>query len=71
MRPKTWDKVKTNWDEMKASAGEHWAEFTPQEMEEIGGQHQALVEALQQKYNIDEREANHRIDIWVELNTED
>ncbi|MGM0832851.1 CsbD family protein [Halomonas qinghailakensis] len=60
-----WDQIEGNWKEMKGKARASWGELTDDELTQIGGKKDQLVGKLQQKYGLEQEEAERRADDWA------
>ena len=60
-----WDQIEGNWKEMKGKARASWGELTDDELTQIGGKKDQLVGKLQQKYGLEQEEAERRAYDWA------
>ena len=56
--------LKGDWNQLKGKAKEKWGELTNDELEQMEGQSDQLVGALQKRYGLSVEEAEREVDEW-------
>ena len=56
--------LKGDWNELKGKVKEKWGELTNDELDQIEGQSDQLVGAIQKRYGLSVEEAEREIDEW-------
>ena len=64
-----WDDIEQGWDDFKSSVKQQWSELTDDDIDEIGGDRDRLVDRLGQRYDIDADEAGRQVDEWHDNST--
>lgn len=59
-----WTRVKEEWQEFKVAAAERWDRLTDEDLEEIDGDRENLVERLHERYELDRKQAGREADEW-------
>lgn len=52
-----WNQVEANWNQFKGSIKEMWGKLTDDELDQIAGKREILLGKIQEKYGINEKEA--------------
>lgn len=52
-----WNKVEANWNQFKGCIKETWGKLTDDELDQIAGKRDMLLGKIQEKYGINEKEA--------------
>ena len=60
------DILKGNWKELKGKVRERWGELTDDEIDQIAGEREQLVGALQKHYGYAKEEAEREVEEWSE-----
>jgi hypothetical protein len=60
-----WSQVRGNWQRLGDQMHAKWAKLSHLEIEQIAGRRPALIALLQERYEIDEREATSEADGFV------
>lgn len=56
-----WDQIKGNWKQIKGNVRTQWGKLTDDELDQIGGQREALIGKIQEKYGISKEEADRQV----------
>lgn len=59
-----WDKVQGNWEQIKGTAKQKWAELTDDDLKAIAGKRTELVGKLQERLGIARDKAEKQVDDW-------
>jgi uncharacterized protein YjbJ (UPF0337 family) len=62
---KNWDEIASRWTRFSRDVKKKWSELTDDEVMQINGRREILVEKIQEKYGIAMQEANKQIDAWA------
>ena len=54
--------LQTRWNSLQGKARTRWSQLTDDDIKQIGGRYDMLVEALQRRYGFDEKRAGQEID---------
>jgi len=57
-------RIKGNWNELKGKAKEKWGELTDDELDQIDGNTDQLVGAIQKRYGRSIEEAKREVKDW-------
>lgn len=60
-----WKEIANQWKQFSGEAQKKWASLTEEELIEINGSRETLVEILQKKYRMDKKEANKQANVWA------
>lgn len=60
-----WDQVQGKWKEMKGNVRSKWGELSDDEVDEVGGDREALEGKIQQKYGRTKEEARREVDDFI------
>jgi uncharacterized protein YjbJ (UPF0337 family) len=61
-----WERIRTEWKEIKGAAKEQWGRLTDDDLLEIAGQREQLHARIRKRYRIAEEEAERQIRQWEE-----
>lgn len=65
-----WLTIKDDWERLRASAHERWPRLGDEALERIAGNRTALMEALQDEYQMSLEEAGVEADRWADTVSE-
>ena len=57
-----WETIRTNWDEQKSRLREEWPDLTEEDLREIDGSRERLLEKLTEKYSFSRVEAEAELE---------
>jgi len=60
-----WHEIEHRWPELRQRARRHWFHLTQDDVEEIGGTRDELVDRVQQRYAFSRAEAEKEVDAWA------
>ena len=60
-----WTSIEQNWNDLRAAASERWNELTEDDLDDIDGEREALVEDVQEYYGVTREEAERQVDDWA------
>ena len=60
-----WDTIGDNWDQLKTSASSRWDRLTSDDLDDIDGDREELIEDVADYYDISEEEAARQVDTWA------
>jgi uncharacterized protein YjbJ (UPF0337 family) len=66
-----WERVQSNWKQLKARAKQRWGKLSEQELERINGDRQQLRLEIQEAYGTGQDEAERQISEWQATLTEE
>ena len=60
-----WTSIEENWNDFRAAASERWNELTEDDLDDIDGDREELVEDVQEYYGVSREEAEEQVDAWA------
>ena len=60
-----WNTIGENWDQLKTSAGNRWDRLTSDDLDDIDGDREELIEDVAEYYDISLEEAEEQVDTWA------
>jgi uncharacterized protein YjbJ (UPF0337 family) len=60
-----WKDVEDHWPELKPRARRHWFHLTQDDVDQISGTREELVERVRERYEFSREEAEKEVDAWV------
>jgi uncharacterized protein YjbJ (UPF0337 family) len=60
-----WLQINTQWLDFTGRIRDRWGEITDAELAEIGGNHDKLIQLLQERYDLSRDEAETQVSEWV------
>ena len=60
-----WNHISGQWARYRGKAKEEWGELTNEELTEANGHFEVLAAKIQERYGIEQEEANKQIDMWT------
>lgn len=60
-----WTQISEQWKRFAAEAQKKWGALTDEDLAEVNGSRESLVDMLQKKYRMDKKEANKQANAWV------
>jgi len=70
MPPETsmnWDRIEGGWKQFKGKAREQWGRLTDDDVKVIEGRRDKLAGKTQERYGIEQDEAEREIEEWLEM----
>jgi uncharacterized protein YjbJ (UPF0337 family) len=64
------DQIAGKWKQLKGAAKQQWGKLTDDDLEYIAGKSENLVGKLQERYGIEQEEAQKRADAWLKAQRE-
>ena len=61
----SWTSIQENWGEFRDAASERWADLTEDDLDDIDGEREELVDKVQEYYGVSEEEAERQVDAWA------
>ena len=61
-----WDQIKAEWKELRGKARVAWGKLTDDDLEQIRGNRDQLVAALQRRYGLAKEEAQRQVSEWTQ-----
>jgi uncharacterized protein YjbJ (UPF0337 family) len=61
-----WDQIKAEWKEVRGKARVAWGKLTDDDLEQIRGNSDQLVAALQRRYGVAKEEAQRQVSEWTQ-----
>lgn len=65
-----WQMIRQQWDRYRHDAHRAWGRPSQEEVDATGGERQALIDLLQQHYQISPEQAATEVDDWTKTLTE-
>ena len=62
-----WDRIETNWQQLREVAKEKWGKLTDHKFDAIAGKRDQLLGWLQAEYGISKAEAELEVHEWEEV----
>lgn len=59
------DPLKNKWNHLSLEARRRWGLLTDEDIDQIDGDREVLIERVQQRYNIPPQNARQQVDEWV------
>ncbi|MFA8386311.1 MAG: CsbD family protein [Pelagibaca sp.] len=59
-----WDQIKGQWTQMQGEAKRQWGKLTDDDLQQVEGDRDKLVGAIQEKYGKSKEEAEQEVDKW-------
>ncbi len=59
-----WNTVQGNWKQFKGTVKEKWGDLTDDQLDQINGKREILVGQIQEKYGIEQEEAEKQVKEW-------
>ena len=59
-----WDTLEGKWRQFKGSVKQQWGKLTDDDLDYIAGSRDKLVGRLQERYGINQQEANRQAEDW-------
>ena len=59
-----WDRVESNWKQLKGKVQEKWGDLTDDDLDRISGKREQLIGEIQTRYGIAKDEAEKQVDDW-------
>ena len=59
------DTLKGQWMQLKGKARQQWGKLTDDDMDQIQGQAEQLVDRVQERYGVARDEAQKQVDTWL------
>ena len=59
-----WDQAAGNWKQFKGKVKEQWGKLTDDEVDEIAGKRDQLIDKIQKQYGISKEEAEKQVKNW-------
>jgi uncharacterized protein YjbJ (UPF0337 family) len=66
-----WDKIEKRWNQLKGTVREEWRNLTDDDLYEVAGNRDRLLDKLQQRYGLDRDEAERQLQAWMEAMKEE
>jgi uncharacterized protein YjbJ (UPF0337 family) len=60
-----WDEIEHQWAELQARARRHWFHLTQEDVEQITGTREQLIERVQERYGFSREQAVKEVDAWA------
>lgn len=60
-----WHQIEVHWDKMSRQLKSQWGKLTDDDLEEVAGKKEQLVERVQQRYGLASADAERQVDEWV------
>jgi uncharacterized protein YjbJ (UPF0337 family) len=60
-----WQEIAGHWPELQQRARRHWFHLTQDDVEDITGTREELVERVQERYGFSRAEAEKEVDAWA------
>jgi len=60
-----WQEIADRWPDLQQRARRHWFHLTQEDVEEISGTREELVERVQERYGFSRPEAEKEVDAWA------
>jgi len=60
-----WDEIEHQWAELQARARRHWFHLTQEDVEQITGTREQLIERVQERYGFSREQAVKDVDAWA------
>lgn len=61
-----WDQIKAEWKDLQGKARVAWGKLTDDDLEQIRGNSDQLVAALQRRYGIAKEDAQRQVSEWTQ-----
>lgn len=61
-----WQNISSNWAEFKDAAAEQWQALTADDIDDIGGNRESLIEEVSEAYDMTRDEAAEQVDEWAD-----
>ncbi len=61
----SWDNIQDQWETLKGRVQARWAEVTSEEIEQIAGKRERLVEIIHQKYGRSKEDVEKEVDEFL------
>jgi uncharacterized protein YjbJ (UPF0337 family) len=61
-----WDQIKAEWKELEGKARVAWGKLTDDDLEQIRGNRDQLVAALQRRYGVAKEDAQRQVSEWTQ-----
>ena len=61
----SWTSIQENWGEFRDAASERWSDLTEDDLDDIDGDREELVEKVQDYYGVSRAEAEEQVDAWA------
>ena len=62
----TWQSIEGNWNDFKSAASDKWQELTADDIDDIGGNRESLIEEVSEAYDMTLEEAEAEVDEWAD-----
>ena len=62
----TWQNIEQNWGEFKAAAAERWNDLTEDDLDDVAGNREDLIEEVHESYAMTRAEAEAEVDDWAD-----
>lgn len=60
-----WQGAKENWNDFTSEVAARWDRLTEDDIDEVGGDRDELVEEIQETYSVTREEAEAQVDEWA------
>lgn len=61
-----WTSVQENWGDFKSAAAARWDELTDDDLDDVDGDREDLIEQVQETYSVTREEAEEQVDDWAD-----
>jgi len=61
----TWQSISSNWNQFTDAAGDRWDALTDDDMDDIDGDRQTLVQKVSEAYDVSMEAASDQVDEWA------
>ena len=61
-----WDRVKGNLVEFRTNCKKQWDLLTDDEIRDLHGNRDLLIQKIQERYDLSKQDANRQIDQWIQ-----
>ena len=60
-----WTELRENWGDFKGAVAERWNALTDDDLDDLDGDREELVEEVQEAYGVTREEAEEQVDEWA------
>ena len=59
-----WDRIESNWTQLKGQVREQWAKLTDDHIDAVGGNRDQLIRRIRETYGISQQETEKQVSAW-------
>lgn len=60
-----WDRIRSDWKDLKGKARVQWGKLTDDDLAQIQGNREQLEAAVERRYGVAKKEAQKQVDEWA------